>query len=330
MNKHSVKSIVTVIVSSAAYFYAVNGFAASASTGAQILQIVPDARTAALGQTFVGIADDINCLFYNPAGLAQIKNMEIPVAQNYYMEDVNQQYIGFAVNLRNVRTDNVGSMGTLAANYMTIQTGNITSRDDNGVAGAPFQATDQLITIGYGKSVYESPEVGNIMVGASMKMFSEDIQNSSMQGEAFDFGTLWKIPGESVFVGLAVENEGSPNSFISESFNLPTVVKLGISGGMFNNSCILGIDVSEPFNDVFGCSAGAEYWFNHTIAFRLGYNSSTVDAGNGVSAGFGVCLLQTDIFFLYASAIDIDYAFVPYGDLGNSNRLSLNIKFGAE
>jgi|GEM_PF-2382021 len=329
MNKAMLKSMAARIVSLGVCFYAVNSFAASAVTGAQVLTIVPDARTAALGQTFVAIASDINCLFYNPAGLAQITNIEVPMAKNYYMDDVAQQYTGFAVNLRNVRTTNIKSMGTLAANIMTLETGDIVSRNDAGTAGAPFKAKDQLITIGYGKSFYESPELGNFMGGFSMKMYDEELQNTGSQGQAFDFGVLWKFPGKRLFAGLAVQNVGSANKFIVETYDLPSVVKLGISGGMFDNACIVGIDLKKPFHDSFGYSAGAEYWFKHTIALRLGYNSATVDASNGFSAGFGFCLMQTDVFFLYAGEIDIDYAFVPYGDLGDSHRLSVLFKIGA-
>jgi hypothetical protein len=330
MNNHIVKLLPAVIVSIIAGAYAPHVFAAGGTTGAQVLSIVPDARSAALGKTFVGVADNINSLFYNPAGLAQITNMEVPMAKNYVMDDVDQQYAGFATNLRNVRTTNVKSMGTLAANYMTLETGNIVSRNDAGVAGPNFKAKDELITIGYGKLFYESSTAGSFMGGVSMKMYKEEIQNEDSQGQAFDVGTLWKAPGERMYIGLALQNAGPQNKFLTEKYDLPSVVALGFSGGMFDNACIIAVDFKKPIHDSLTYSTGVEYWFNHTIALRLGYDSSTVDAGNGLSAGFGVCLLQTDVFFVYASEIDLDYAFVPYGDLGDSHRLSLLFKIGAD
>jgi len=54
-------------------------------------------------------------------------------------------------------------------------------------------------------------------------------------------------------------------------------------------------------------------------AGRVGYNTAAKDTGglNGISAGIG---------FVYLN-YGIDYAFVPYGDLGNTQRISLSAKF---
>jgi hypothetical protein len=306
------------------------GYASNATTGAQILDAVADARTAALGRTFVGIAGDINCLFYNPAGLAQIVNMEIPVAKNYYADDVTQQYIGFAGNLHNVRTTNVNDMGTIAANYVTLETGDIVSRNDTGSAGPVFRSKDQLITIGYGKSFLDSPRFGNCMGGFSVKLYDQQIQDYRSNGQAFDAGALWKVPGKRLFVGFAAQNMGPSNKFISEEYDLPSVLKLGLSGGLFNNACIVGVDLKKPFHDTFNFSTGIEFWANRIIALRVGYNGATYDSDNGLSAGFGISLKQADIFFMYASEICIDYAFIPMGDLGATHRLSILLKLGAE
>jgi hypothetical protein len=52
---------------------------------------------------------------------------------------------------------------------------------------------------------------------------------------------------------------------------------------------------------------------------RLGYNTAAKDTGGMNSITIGLGYTYTRYSF--------DYAFVPYGDLGNSNRLSVSIKF---
>jgi hemolysin activation/secretion protein len=59
------------------------------------------------------------------------------------------------------------------------------------------------------------------------------------------------------------------------------------------------------------------------VAGRLGYNTQSQDTGglHGLSMGLG--LMYTD----YAMNYSLDYAFVPYGELGNTHRISFGIKF---
>jgi hypothetical protein len=69
---------------------------------------------------------------------------------------------------------------------------------------------------------------------------------------------------------------------------------------------------------------GTEYQLIHTAAWsfdgRMGYNTQTMSdvtgvTGLSVGAGFGL------------HGLSIDYAFVPYGGLGITNRFSLSAKF---
>jgi hypothetical protein len=54
------------------------------------------------------------------------------------------------------------------------------------------------------------------------------------------------------------------------------------------------------------------------LALRAGYNSTITDAdGSGVSFGGGIGFRQ----------FDFDVAWVPFGDLGNSMRYALRVRF---
>ena len=62
---------------------------------------------------------------------------------------------------------------------------------------------------------------------------------------------------------------------------------------------------------------GAEYWFKF-LALRLGYKSATdLDSSSHWGYGMGLDL----------GAYGIDYAFVPYSDLGDTHRLSILMRF---
>jgi hypothetical protein len=55
------------------------------------------------------------------------------------------------------------------------------------------------------------------------------------------------------------------------------------------------------------------------MSLRLGFGTRN-DAGPGITAGVGWALRD----------FDLDYAFVPYGDLGVSHRLSVTWRFGED
>jgi len=64
------------------------------TTGAQFLKLGIGARPAALGESFTGVADDINSLYWNPAGLAEIQQFEASVSGAALYEDIFYGFLG--------------------------------------------------------------------------------------------------------------------------------------------------------------------------------------------------------------------------------------------
>jgi hypothetical protein len=107
-----------LLISIAAALGAGRAVAASAgATGAQILELMPDARAAAMGETFCAVADDVNSMYYNPAGLARVGWIEVPLSSIRLFEGVNFQYFGIAYSLRDVRSANINDLGTVAVGF---------------------------------------------------------------------------------------------------------------------------------------------------------------------------------------------------------------------
>ncbi|MBU1486934.1 hypothetical protein KKH56_02640 [bacterium] len=48
------------------------------------------------GEAFVGVADDATAIYWNPAGLTQIKSVELLGMQNFYLMDMGYQYVAAA------------------------------------------------------------------------------------------------------------------------------------------------------------------------------------------------------------------------------------------
>src|SRR6185312_10499950 len=47
------------------------------TSGAAFLEIAPGARPVGMGQAYTGVADDIDAIYWNPAGLARMAHPEL-------------------------------------------------------------------------------------------------------------------------------------------------------------------------------------------------------------------------------------------------------------
>lgn len=304
-------------------------YAKNTSSGAQVLEIIPDARTTALGETFCAISDDAGAIFYNPAGLANIRWIEIPVSNNQLLQGMNYQFLGIVYSLRDVRTVNIDDLGTVAISMSSLDSGDMIGRDINGIENGIFKSKDQIITCSYGKTIIKKENIGNIMAGGNIKFLSEEIRDQKSNNMCFDAGILWLHSSKKISAGISYQNFGSKLKYVTEESDLPTNLKIGTAYGILNDALKIGFDINNPLYSNLKINMGCEYYLKNAIALRLGYKSGNAD-NQRISTGIGLKLTEFDMFFMFAREINIDYAFVPYGDLGEMHKLTINFKIGAE
>ena len=73
------------------------------TTGAAFLKIDGGSRPAGMGGAFVGLANDVNTIFSNPAGLTTVQAHELTAMQNFAFADISNQSIGYAQREGNLR-----------------------------------------------------------------------------------------------------------------------------------------------------------------------------------------------------------------------------------
>ena len=298
------------------------------TTGAQILEVMPDAKTAAMGDTYSGLNGEIGCLYYNPAGLATVKNVEY-TCSNEQWQGMTNQYMGMAYSLHDVRSSNLIDLGTLAVAFSDLNSGQINGMDANGNPTGSFTARDQLLIFSYAKTIYEQESIGQFAAGSSTKFVTEEISDNNTKATAFDAGLLWKMPVYNACVGLTRQNMGSSMQYEEESFALPSNTKLSASAKALYGALTMNVDLNMPDASQQTYNFGTEYNFMDTLYLRLGYNNK-YSYTSGITTGIGMSIKQLDVLFLYASEVRIDYAFIPNSELGNVNKLSITMKIGAD
>lgn len=301
------------------FLIAGNLFAAGVgTTGAQFLKIDPAARPIGLGGAFSAVVDDSNAVFYNPAGLARQKKNEISGTYLSYFQSIN--YGSLAV----VRPLSIGSIG-LGINYLGVtdiqKRGLIDLDDPDGtVSPGTFGASDAAVTISFARQNAVPSLLENLDLGVNVRFIYSVIDDESAFSTMLDLGSYYPV-NEKFAIALTLQNIGTNVKFKDESDPLPLNLKVGAAYKPIRN-LLIASDINEYVIDqVFYVSLGAEYWIMDVIAIRAGYkygyDTDKLGSSVGLSGGGGFRLF----------GLGLDYAFAPFGDLGDTHRVSFSATF---
>jgi hypothetical protein len=292
------------------------------TTSASFLKIGIGARPVSMGESFVAVADDANAIYWNPAGLAQIKNNEITATHNEWFQNIKYDFIGFIFHFGNNKgTGGISFAGLYLSNleerYWTLEN----PEDEPSTPSGSFGAGSYFACFSY------SNFIKNLIYGINLKLIHENIDKYYATTFAIDLGILYPYSDVLTF-GANLQNIGPGLTFIKKAYPLPLNIKLGASYHITSYNILFALDLNQPIDDYLHINFGIEYCFMNMFEIRTGYRYKWFgnDLGplSGVTAGVGIKLKQ----LFKDMDIKLDYAFVPYGDLGFTHRISLLIKFG--
>ena len=294
-----------------AAFLLPGGYAAAAGTSsAQFLRIGWGARPAAMGDAFTGVADDVDALYWNPAGLVYVKRLQQAFNHNSWIEGVNVENAAFA--------SRYSSSTVIGAGIGYVNVGDMERGDKYGNALGYYSASDMALLFSYSRLLKPG-----FAVGGNFKIISERIETVSAHSFAIDAGGVYEM-SPRLKLGATLKNLGTGMTLAKTSCPLPMGLRVG-AAYQYTKNLLLASDISLPFDDSLGLYFGAEYLYPSPVkgarlALRGGFNTATMSSLGALSAlalGFGI----------EAGAVGVDYALTPYGDLGMVHRFSLKIKF---
>lgn len=276
------------------------------STSASFLKIGIGGRPLGMGGAYTALADDASSLYWNPAGLSLLKEPELLVFYSNLSNDIHQGFLAYAQPL-----GPKNGLG-LSLNYLLLDGGEKRSGFSLEPEGT-VEASDLAITFGYSQRIFS-----NISLGASCKMIQERLEEDNAQAFAFDLGLLYH-PGRFSF-GASLNNFGSR---LGES-RLPEEVKAGIAYRLLKNRLTLGVSLGASLDtlETARTHLGAEYFLFDKLALRGGFEVNKYRGNLGKDTGL---TLGLGINF---GNFGLDCAFLPYGEIGNTYRMSLVTKFG--
>lgn len=320
---------------------------ASGTSGNATLKIGVGARPTAMGEAGIALSNDPSSIHWNPGGLVQIRDSQLSAMHIEWFDDIRYEWIGFV--------QPVSSKATIAVDVSYLYMGAITRTIESLSEEYEEDGTFSPVDIA-GRAAISIDVIKNLILGASLQRIQsrvsfdnvtkERISDKTSQSIAIDLGgiyTVSKVPG--LTVGGCFQNIGNQTkAFIKENDPLPFAFIIGsaykvqmktaknVENNEGNqpknevpntvksspNTMTIAFDLNFPSDDSIDARIGIEYKFSNGISLRGGYRTGTrFDFPSGLSAGFGYD----------SSGYQVDYAFVPYGDLGGTHRVSFTVRF---
>lgn len=274
------------------------------TTGANFLKIAVGSRAVGIGEAFVAVADDVNTIFYNPAGLNLLNQQEVTFMYNKWFEDIYQGFVGYALPC-SPRT----ALG-LGIQYLSMK--KIPGYDQWDYEIDSIKAQDIAFTFSYSKNLLK-----NFYTGANIKYINQQLDDKIANAYALDIGSFYRFTTLPVSLGCVLQNFGTEIKFIEKKGVLPMNLKFGSAVKLFNKKFTVATDLNLPNDNDLYFNTGSECWLLNLFALRIGYWSN-MDLGNGLTYGIG---FKVKVF-------QLDYAFVDYGILNYTHRISLLARFG--
>ncbi len=223
-------------------------FAQAGGSSVPFLLISPDARMSGMGEVGTAIADDINAVYWNTAGLAFMDYF--PKTNEFDEYEVQAPYrqvaLSFSPWLPQFNADlfysygTIGQyfddlQGTVAFNFTFMNLGEFTRTNIKGDVEGKFISNEFAVGLSYGTII--APDLG---VGFQLKYIRSSLDPKTDQsGETgigysggFDLGLLWK-PQELPYIedmlslGVNLKNIGPKLTYKRDSDPLPTSLNLG-------------------------------------------------------------------------------------------------------
>lgn len=314
------------------------------TTNANFLKAGQGVRPIAMGETYIALGDGLDTLSWNPAGLVQLDSPTASFVHSFWVQEIGTEYLAYGMPL--------GPAGAIGGGITIMHAGAITEtlEDQFGeYAGTGGEASAMSIAFvgAYAQELsrilpIKDPFFSKMLVGASLRIVTETVQDASIFGGGVDLGLIWRET-EEINGGLDGKSLTRDNGFrfglvgqnlgVTSDQLMPINFRAGmgyVTQDLFtpNARGTLAVDVLVPIDNDVKISLGGEYAIlspNTEFAARFGYKIGNeiqdLDSLAGLTAGVGVAIRGGAIKY------QIDYAFVPYGDLGSTHRAALTLSF---
>lgn len=310
------------------------------TTAADFLLIPVGTRASAMGGAVTATIDGPTSMYWNPAGLASLKDNEVSAEAANWPAGITHSFVGVAMPVGN------GAAG-INVTALTMTSMEVTTYDypeGTGQTFAPYS-----ISVG---ATFAQYLLSQFAIGGNVKFIQESIMDTKAMGVAFDIGTMYTTPWYGIRFGVDVSNVGpkmringdglitpvdlDPNgqgnykgdaNLRTDPFALPLQLRVGLAWDAVKTKLYrvtVDVDGNSPTNNDQSVSVGGEISFlNDQFVIRggvpeLGLRDRIIMYAGGLGISHRIA---------GSLNLSVGYSYTQYKYLNSVNRISLKIGF---
>ena len=312
------------------------------TTAAQFLKISAGARGSAMGGANVAIVNDLSSGFWNPAGLAHLKGIQVYFENNGWLAGTDYNFGSFGFEW-----PRVGTL-SLSLSMLTSPDDLVRTVDNPNGTGEKFNSQDMSIGLSIGKKLTD-----DLALGATIKNIRQRIWHSSGQTVGVDIGVQYNTPIKNIILGASIANFGNDISlrgrdmnlsvdpdpsnqgniefvnaqYETDAFPLPLLFRVGLGGNIIQQeklNVLFAFDAVHPNDNYEYVNVGIETNVNNMFSLRAGYPGlGKKDSIEGLSFGLGMKYPIMNS----TNNVTIEYTSSDFGPLGIVQKVSLSFNY---
>lgn len=301
------------------------GASRSGTTGMQFLKIGVDARSCGMAGAVVSTTDDINSMYWNPAGITRIDSSKFDFSFGHTRYFAQTSFSNGAAVKRYKHAYWGVSMFSFNSGQMPV-----TTEFQPLGTGQTFSVNNTVIGLTYAKAL-----TNQFSFGITGKYARENIAGIVNQNGVIDFGFQYNVGWQNTRFAVVISNfgintvpsglyshttlKGNVNQTTFEQVSVPAVFRFGVSWDPIkteSQQLTVAAQLNHPTDNKETFALGAEYNWNQLLYGRMGYEFGQTE---GIVPAFGVGIRAKRNF----GFMRFDYGFNMKSRLGAVHRLSL-------
>lgn len=311
------------------FFFSVSAFAQKkvGTSGATFLKIEVIPRSTGMGDAYVAVANDAASVFWNPAGIAYMKEKGLFTSYTNWLVSSYTPAFCYVMGLGRYGNFGIFSSGVQSGDFHEI------TLDKNGniiETGKTFAYSALQTGVSYSKFMTDK-----FAAGVNLKFVYEGFGDyASAKTAAIDAGTMFLTGFESLRIAMSIQNLGpdlkpsgnydlymlSGSKVETEkrtyrAYKLPMVFRLGAAMEVVDREdrkLTVAVEGANPNDNDETLSLGAELRLRKILSLRTGYTLNRDEGGFGFGVGVNT------------GPVKLDYSFNDFGALPDIHRIGLN------
>ena len=236
------------------------------------LKVGQSARAAGMGNAFTAVANDINAIYWNTAGLTQVERFEYSLGYMNWL--VDSRFLSGAIAWRMGQQ----TLGLAFIQFDAGTTVETTPMDTKGQFGRTIHAGDIFVRLAYARRMTDK-----LSLGVAAKFMQETLDQDKITSASFDFSSIFYTGFGSSRIAMTLRNYGKDQELIipgslpdDTRVAQPLMYTIALATEVMGRKgdphwLTVAGELTHHIDDRERFHAGAELWLANTLALRAGY-----------------------------------------------------------